>query len=137
MKIAHACLMAGLVVPGFAAAASTTPNCTTATCSVTVTVSGAGCGGGITVSPDPIILTKGKGVTLQWTIASPGWAFVAEKGIYINKPDAEFEGAKTAPDRKQYGVTFKNTKSGTYKYDINLVSDTKVPCSVDPTILNY
>lgn len=136
MKIAHACAIAGLVVPGFAAALGTTPNCTTVTCSVTITVSGAGCGGGITVSPDPIVLAKGKAVTIQWTVASPNWAF-AEKGIYINKPDTEFEGPKF--DKKQFAINFKNTKSGTYKYDINLASTgtPSVPCSVDPTILNY
>jgi len=139
MKIAHACVVAGLVVPCFAAA-DIKAYCSES-CTVTVSVAPSGCGGGITVTPDPLVLELNKPAKIQWNITSPGWAFADSKGINVNRPDAEFDAGTRTASKTSFVHKYNNSKKAGYKYDVNLVSTTDpkvpVPCSVDPTILNY
>ena len=135
-RIAHFCIATSFVLPSAAIAALElkSSNCSEQ-CVVTVTVSGAGCGGGISVSPEPLVFAGRGEKHIEWQISpSSPWSFVAKRGIDINLKDKEFDDVDVKGGKK-YKLKNKNTKAGTYKYDINL-TDGKNSCNLDPTIMN-
>ena len=112
--------------------AADAPPCT-GECKVQITMS-AGCGSGIKVSPDPLFIAKGAEVKINWTIASPGWAF-ASNGIAIHLDEAEF-GGKIGASGTTHVRPHKNKGPKVFKYDVNLVDKKGDPCKLDPTIVD-
>ena len=132
-RIAHACVAASVLLwsSTLAALDVKSSNCGE-DCTVTITVSGAGCGAGVSIRPDPLIFLGRGEKRIEWVV-SPPWEF-AKNGIVINLGGGEFDPPSFDP--KKIKIKNRNTKAGTYKYDINLVNG-KLTCNIDPTIVNY
>ena len=132
MRIVSIVVASALLLALEPAAAQTAPNCTGA-CTVLITMS-AGCGSGIKVAPDPIVVAAGATAEINWSIASPGWAFDVN-GITIQQPGRAFDRGSAGGGTK---VTLKNKneRASAYKYDVNLIDAEKRKCKLDPTIVN-
>jgi hypothetical protein len=131
MKIATTLLAASALLLSLSLRAEA-PACS-GECKVQITMS-AGCGSGIKVSPDPLFIAKGAEVKIVWTITSPGWAF-ASNGIAVHLDEADF-GGKISASGTNHVRPHKNKGPKVFKYDVNLVDDKKVPCKLDPTIVD-
>ena len=105
-------------------------------CVATVTVP-AGCGSGIRVSPDPIVVDKGRATRIIWRVHSP-WEFDRVSGVHVHMGTSpSFTGYERIGDPgREFKVVINHGVRATFKYDINLVGPGGA-CRLDPTIVNW
>ena len=115
--------------------------CNNGVCKLDVTVAAAGCvdPANITVSPDPLVVSKGSPNKIEWTIQTDRYTWVPAPGGITGLPPGMFTNAHDTGNGKKYDIHDANTDASPtdYKYGVNLKDPNGNLCAVkDPTIRN-
>ena len=117
-----------------------TSPCNSGTCKADVTVSGS-CAdpNNITVKPDPLPVPKGNPNSIEWTIQTDGYTWVAPPGGITGLPSSIFTNPQVTGNGRKYDIHDANpeTSPTDHKYGINLMDPSGRSCAVkDPFIRN-
>jgi len=102
--------------------------CSPGDCRITVTVNNCS----IAVSPDPVVVNSPR--NMRWEIVTPGYTFPAD-GSGIQFGDPQFE-LRNSPQANQVHIFNQKTRTGDFKYNVNVTASNGGACSLDPTVRN-